>query len=169
MFQQKEEEILTLFAHVPFLNGGLFECLDKPKDLYLNQEYDIFYDGFSRNATKSSNGNFKYRAFVPNILFFNDDEDQPGLINLLKQYNFTIEENSPTDAVISLDPELLGRVFENLLAAYNPETQESARKSTGSFYTPRPIVDYMVDEAIKSYLLGKRLDRISEEKIECTI
>lgn len=42
MFQQKEEEILTLFAHVPFLNGGLFECLDKPKDLYLNQEYDIF-------------------------------------------------------------------------------------------------------------------------------
>ena len=165
MFQQKEEEILTLFAHVPFLNGGLFECLDKPKDLYLNQEYDIFYDGFSRNATKSSNGNFKYRAFVPNILFFNDDEDQPGLINLLKQYNFTIEENSPTDAVISLDPELLGRVFENLLAAYNPETQESARKSTGSFYTPRPIVDYMVDEAIKSYLLGKRLDRISEEKL----
>ena len=165
MFQQKEEEILKLFDKVPFLNGGLFECLDKPKDLYLNQEYDIFYDGFSRNATKSSNGNFKYRAFVPNILFFNDDENQPGLINLLKQYNFTIEENSPTDAVISLDPELLGRVFENLLAAYNPETQESARKSTGSFYTPRPIVDYMVDEAIKTYLLGKRLDRISEEKL----
>lgn len=165
MFQLNEEEILSLFAHVPFLNGGLFECLDKPKDLYLDQEHDILYDGFSRNATKSSNGNFKYRAFVPNILFFNDDEDQPGLINLLKQYNFTIEENSPTDAVISLDPELLGRVFENLLAAYNPETQESARKSTGSFYTPRPIVDYMVDEAIKSYLLGKQLDRVSEEKL----
>lgn len=165
MFQLKEEEILALFAHVPFLNGGLFECLDKPKDLYLDQEHDILYDGFSRNAAKSSNGNFKYRAFVPNILFFNDDEEQPGLINLLKQYNFTIEENSPTDAVISLDPELLGRVFENLLAAYNPETQESARKSTGSFYTPRPIVDYMVDEAVKSYLLGKRLKRVNEEKL----
>ena len=165
MFQLKEEEILTLFAKVPFLNGGLFECLDKPKDLYLDQEHDILYDGFSRNATKSSNGNFKYRAFVPNILFFNEDENRPGLINLLKQYNFTIEENSPTDAVISLDPELLGRVFENLLAAYNPETQESARKSTGSFYTPRPIVDYMVDEAIKSYLLGKQLDRVNEEKL----
>lgn len=108
MFQLSEERILALFAHVPFLNGGLFECLDKPKDLYLDQEHDILYDGFSRNAAKSPNGNFKYRAFVPNILFFNDDEDQPGLINLLKQYNFTIEENSPTDAVISLDPELLG-------------------------------------------------------------
>ena len=162
---QPDADILSLFARVPFLNGGLFECLDKPKDLYLDQDHDILYDGFSRNAAKSSNGNFKYRAFVPNILFFNDDEEQPGLINLLKQYNFTIEENSPTDAVISLDPELLGRVFENLLAAYNPETQESARKSTGSFYTPRPIVDYMVDEAIKSYLLGKRIDRVSEEKL----
>lgn len=165
MFRLNEEEILKLFAHVPFLNGGLFECLDKPKDLYYDQKHDILYDGFSRNATKSPNGNFKYRAFVPNILFFNDDEKQPGLINLLKQYNFTIEENSPTDAVISLDPELLGRVFENLLAAYNPETQESARKATGSFYTPRPIVDYMVDEAIKSYILGKRIDRVNEEKL----
>lgn len=123
--------------------------------MYLKQEYDILYDGFSRNATRSSNGNFKYRAFIPNILFFNDDDNQPGLINLLNQYNFTIEENSPTDAVISLDPELLGRVFENLLADFNEETQESARKSTGSFYTPREIVDYMVDESIKNYLLGK--------------
>ncbi len=165
MFRLNEEEILNLFAHVPFLNGGLFECLDKPKDLDPDQEHDILYDGFSRNAAKSSNGNFQYRAFVPNILFFNDDEDQPGLINLLKQYNFTIEENSPTDAVISLDPELLGRVFENLLAAYNPETQESARKSTGSFYTPRPIVNYMVDEAIKSHLLGKLPDRVNEENL----
>ena len=165
MFQLSEDKILSIFAHVPFLNGGLFECLDKPKDLYLNQKYDILYDGFSRNAAKSTNGNFKYRAFVPNILFFNNDEDRPGLINLFKQYNFTIEENSPTDAVISLDPELLGRVFENLLAAYNPETQESARKSTGSFYTPRSIVDYMVDEAIKTYLLSKRISRVDEKKI----
>lgn len=166
MFKLTEQGILELFAKVPFLNGGLFECLDKPKDLYLNQNSDILYDGFSRNATKSPNGNFKYRAFIPNKLFFNDDEKQPGLINLFKRYNFTIEENTPLDVVISLDPELLGRVFENLLAAYNPETQESARKSTGSFYTPRPIVDYMVDEAIKSYLIGRGLDRVTEENLK---
>ena len=155
MFSISEDEVVKLFAKVPFLNGGLFECLDKPKGLYLKQEYDVLYDGFSRNGTRSSNGNFKYRAFIPNILFFNDDELHPGLINLLSQYNFTIEENSPTDAVVSLDPELLGRVFENLLADFNEETHVSARKSTGSFYTPREIVDYMVDESIKSYLLGK--------------
>lgn len=155
MFSISEDEVVKLFAKVPFLNGGLFECLDKPKGLYLKQEYDVLYDGFSRNGTRSSNGNFKYRAFIPNILFFNDDELHPGLINLLSQYNFTIEENSPTDAVVSLDPELLGRVFENLLADFNEETHVSARKATGSFYTPREIVDYMVDESIKSYLLGK--------------
>jgi len=56
---------------------------------------------------------------------------------------------------IALDPELLGRVFENLLASYNPETQTTARKQTGSFYTPREIVNYMVDESLKAYLKQK--------------
>ena len=166
MFNMSEHEVINLFSYIPFLNGGLFECLDKPKGLYIDLEHDILYDGFSRNATRSSNGNYKYRAFIPNILFFNDDEQQPGLITLFSQYNFTIEENSPTDAEISLDPELLGRVFENLLAAYNPETQESARKSTGSFYTPREIVDYMVDESLKTYLLGAGINGLNANMLD---
>ena len=45
-------------------------------------------------------------------------------------------------------------MFENLLAAYNPETGDSARKQTGSYYTPRPIVDYMVEEALVATLTG---------------
>jgi REP element-mobilizing transposase RayT len=69
----------------------------------------------------------------------------------LSLYNFTIDENDPNDADVALDPELLGKVFENLLASYNPETSKTARKSTGSYYTPRPIVDYMVDESLKQY------------------
>ena len=56
---------------------------------------------------------------------------------------------------MALDPELLGKVFENLLAAYNPETRESARKQTGSYYTPRAVVDYMVDEALTAALAQK--------------
>ena len=166
MFNMSEQEVINLFSYIPFLNGGLFECLDKPKGLYIDLEHDILYDGFSRNAARSSNGNYKYRAFIPNVLFFNDDEQQPGLITLFNQYNFTIEENSPTDAEISLDPELLGRVFENLLAAYNPETQESARKSTGSFYTPREIVDYMVDESLKTYLLGAGIRELDKDMLD---
>ena len=51
-----------------------------------------------------------------------------------------------------MDPELLGKVFENLLAAYNPETEATARKQTGSFYTPREIVNYMTDESLIAYL-----------------
>ena len=166
MFNMSEQEVINLFSYIPFLNGGLFECLDKPKGLYIDLEHDILYDGFSRNAARSSNGNYKYRTFIPNVLFFNDDEQQPGLITLFNQYNFTIEENSPTDAEISLDPELLGRVFENLLAAYNPETQESARKSTGSFYTPREIVDYMVDESLKTYLLGAGIRELDKDMLD---
>ena len=56
---------------------------------------------------------------------------------------------------MALDPELSGKVFENLLAAYNPETGATARKQTGSFYTPREIVNYMVDEALIACLKTK--------------
>lgn len=59
------------------------------------------------------------------------------------------------DADVSVDPEMLGRIFENLLAEVNPETGETARKATGSYYTPRAIVDYMVDQSVKQYLLTK--------------
>ena len=142
-----KDEIIQCFSQTPFLNGGLFECLDKSNPTAANPNRIVYYDGFSRVADRK-NGNFVKRAFIPNILFFNTDETCPGLINLLQQYNFTIEENAPNDVVVALDPELLGKVFENLLASYNPETAETARNATGSFYTPREIVHYMVNEMI---------------------
>jgi adenine-specific DNA-methyltransferase len=70
----------------------------------------------------------------------------------LERYNFTVDENSSSNAEIAIDPEMLGRIFENLLAEQNPETGESARKATGSFYTPREIVDYMVEQSIAEIL-----------------
>ena len=167
---QKKQRVMQLFETVPYLNGGLFDCLDKFKFDPETKKLipDKFYDGFSSKETRSPNGNYKYRAFVPNCFFFapehkeivkdNSKEQEKnvcGLIELFRQYNFTVEENSPDDSVVSLDPELLGKVFENLLAAYNPETQESARKSTGSYYTPREIVDYMVNESLINYLTVK--------------
>jgi adenine-specific DNA-methyltransferase len=78
-----------------------------------------------------------------------------GLIHTLKHYHFTVEESTPLEEEVALDPELAGKIFENLLAAYNPETGATARKQTGSFYTPREIVNYMVDEALIAYLKGK--------------
>ena len=154
-FKIEQNEIIEKFKSVPFLNGGLFECLDSDENDDNNTKHIVRYiDGFSREKER--------RAFVPNELFWNDEK---GLINILNRYNFTVEENTPTDVQVALDPELLGKVFENLLGTYNPETHESARKDSGSFYTPREIVSYMVNSSIKSHLQSKVPD-VSEENLE---
>ena len=142
---------------VPFLNGGLFDCLD-------DKDNGMYYDGFSDRESVRS------KLAVPDFLFFGEEVGKNidlsefygdkkkkkvsarGIIDILKRYNFTVEENTPFDQEVSLDPELLGKVFENLLAAYNPETQTTARKQTGSFYTPREIVQYMVEESLVAHL-----------------
>ena len=159
MFTITEEEVIALFASIPFLNGGLFECLDKDKG---NDGVRYHLDGFSRNDRKSDhNGHYTHRAFIPNAVFF---DSQKGLFPLLNRYHFTIEENTPNEVQVALDPELLGNVFENLLGAFNPETKESARKQSGSFYTPKEVVNYMVDESLKTYL-HNQLPTFSSESL----
>ena len=147
LFKISEDKILSLFEFIPFINGGLFECLDKNKTSD-GVEQAYYHDGFSRNNTIVG-GHFTRRAFIPNKLFF-DPED--GIISIFRRYNFTVEENSPSEQQVALDPELLGKVFENLLGVYNPETQDTARNQSGSFYTPREIVNYMVDISLQAYL-----------------
>ena len=148
LFSITEEEVVEMFSSVPFLNCGLFDCLDKTKTL--NGVKQRFYkDGFSRNDRRFKDGTPMYRAFVPNILFFHPTK---GIISIFNKYVFTIEENTPQDVQVALDPELLGKVFENLLGAYNPETKETARNESGSFYTPREIVQYMVNESLVAHL-----------------
>ena len=144
---QDPDAVLGLFARTPFINGGLFDCLDSVESL-TQGGYRI--DCFSDNVTDKRRREYAIVS-VPNRLFFDED----GLITLFNRYKFTVEENTPTEVEVALDPELLGRVFENLLAAYNPETRETARKQTGSYYTPRPVVDYMVDEALVASLALK--------------
>ena len=137
------DRLLELFARTPFINGGLFDCLDSYKATGKGgYRIDCFTDNRSRRKLLS----------IPNRLFFDDSADKPGLITLFNRYKFTVEENTPVSQEVALDPELLGNVFENLLAAYNPETRETARKQTGSYYTPRPVVDYMADEALTAAL-----------------
>lgn len=168
-FQHPDTVLQDCFANVPYLNGGLFECLDEQlseedlahrpelKSLVVQEgkSYVLRIDGFSRRP--------EAQAKVPNKLFFGGTEDAAlntefetkgkrypvqGLIDLLDSYKFTVDENTPLDEEVALDPELLGKVFENLLASYNPDTRSTARKQSGSFYTPREVVDYMVDEAL---------------------
>ena len=161
-FFKQPKEALRLFETIPFLNGGLFECLDKVSED--GSKNDIRIDGFSDRKD--------IPLHVPNELFFSDERTVDlnkaygtkgkkykvqGLIDTLDRYKFTVTENTPIEEEVALDPELLGKVFENLLAAYNPETGATARKQTGSYYTPREIVNYMTDESLMAHLKN-RLD-----------
>jgi hypothetical protein len=125
------------FSLTPFLNGGLFS----PR----------LEDYYSRNNTPKNSA-----VKVPNAWFLE-------LFELFELFNFTIDENSSVDIELSIDPEMLGRIFENLLARLDPLTGETIRSLTGSFYTPREIVDRIVDSALITYLNG--MTGIALEKI----
>ncbi|MCM5664267.1 Eco57I restriction-modification methylase domain-containing protein [Galbibacter mesophilus] len=110
-------------CRIPFLNGGLFEAQ---------------YDWRNANIT------------IPTDLFRNDEKNKSGdigtgILDVFDRYNFTIKEDEPLDKEVAVDPEMLGKVFENML-----EIKE--RKSKGAFYTPREIVHYMCQESLIHYL-----------------
>lgn len=131
--EQRHENLREVpFSTVPYLNGGLFT---PQRNDYYNQSS---YNGVGTPGL----------THIPDSWF-------TELFTVLEQYNFTVDENTSYDVDLSIDPEMLGRIFENLLAEINPETGESARKSTGSFYTPREIVDYMVDSSLLEFLKNK--------------
>ena len=115
-----------LHRRIPFLNGGLFEQLDN---------YEWEHNNFA----------------IPNELFSNADtkgRDADGILDIFDRYNFTMNEDEPMEREVAIDPEMLGKVFENLLDV-------SDRKSKGAFYTPREIVHYMCQETLINYLVTK--------------
>lgn len=120
-------------CRLPFLNGGLF-------DPY---------------------GDYNWKDTIFNLddsLFSNDKND--GVLDIFDRYNFTINENDNYETEVAVDPEMLGKVFENLL-------EVSDRKSKGAFYTPREIVRYMTNESIMNYLLSCLEKKgISKEDLE---
>jgi type I restriction-modification system DNA methylase subunit/DNA polymerase IIIc chi subunit len=108
---------------------------------------------------------------IPNFLFYGIEElveieknkklklenvEHKGLNGVLKSYKFTLDENTPFEEDIALDPEMLGLVFENLLAELDPNLEESTiksiRKQTGSYYTPRKVIFEMVNDSLNLYL-----------------
>lgn len=114
-----------LDCKIPFLNGGLFERYHD----YDWVNTDIVFDNtiFSNNK-KTKNGDIG-----------------TGILDVFERYNFTVKEDEPLEKEVAVDPEMLGKVFENLL-----EVQD--RKSKGAFYTPREIVHYMCQESLINYL-----------------
>lgn len=111
---------------IPFLNGGLFEPLDN---------YDWRHNDFK----------------IPNEMFSNaktKGRDADGILDIFDRYNFTMNEDEPLEKEVAVDPEMLGKIFENLLNAKD-------RKSKGAFYTPREIVHYMCQECLINYLVNE--------------
>ena len=132
------------YTRIPYLNGGLFAPQTG--------------DYYKFNAALN-NGTFGV-VTIPDDWFV-------SLFGVLERYSFTVDENTAYDVELSIDPEMLGRIFENLLAEINPETGESAKKNTGSFYTPRDIVDYMVDKSLFHYL--KENTMLANDKLTALI
>lgn len=85
------------------------------------------------------------------------------LYNHFNEFNFTVDESSVDYELVAVDPEMLGQIFESLLASQNEDDDISYRKKTGSFYTPRHIVDYMCKESIRQYLY-REIDNSKYEK-----
>jgi hypothetical protein len=112
---------------IPFLNGGLFQPIV--------EKYDMDQVAFE----------------IPNELFSNDNltkegDKGDGILDIFDRYAFTVKEDEPLEKEVAVDPEMLGKVFENLLEVKD-------RKSKGAFYTPREIVHYMCQESLINYVV----------------
>lgn len=129
-------------CRIPFLNGGLFEPL----------------------------GDYDWRKIdiaLPNKLFtnsavFEEGITGTGVLDVFDRYNFTVNEAEPLEKEVAIDPEMLGKVFENLI-------EENRRKGLGAYYTPREIVHYMCQESLINYLddtLNNQAESVPRADIE---
>jgi len=125
-------EIQKMYKDTPYLNGGLFEHSELENEMKKEGILILFRDPFIRDI----------------------------ISNFFEAYNFTVDENSPDDQEVSIDPEMLGKVFENTLA-------EEERNKKGTFYTPREIVHFMVRQSIERYLLNET--SVDPEKIHSLV
>jgi adenine-specific DNA-methyltransferase len=111
------------WGKIPYLNGGLFE-----------RDYGGFPDATGRETPKE--------ILLPNSLFNTKDN---GVLNFFDSYNFTVSEDIEGDETIGVSPEMLGKILENMLAA-------DERGQSGTFYTPRGVVQFMCVESLSRYL-----------------
>ncbi len=125
----KGKQQSAAYGSVPYLNGGLFERSELDKKVT-----DLPDDLFARILSSEQEGGLFYR------------------------YNFTVEESTPLDVEVAVDPEMLGKVFEELV---------TGRHESGSYYTPRPVVSFMCREALKGYFADKT--KASAEAIEALV
>ncbi len=129
-------------CRIPFLNGGLFDPIGD-------------YDWVNTDLVLP-NDLFANRAKTP------EGDIGDGVLDVFDRYNFTVKEDEPLEKEVAVDPEMLGKVFENLLEVKD-------RKSKGTYYTPREIVHFMCVESLIDYLTSELKGRVSEAAIRTLI
>lgn len=138
--REREDNFYSRFdCKIPFLNGGLFDPINN---------YDWVHTDI----------------LLPNDLFSNsyktkEGDEGNGILDIFDRYNFTVKEDEPLEKEVAVDPEMLGKVFENLLEVKD-------RKSKGTYYTPREIVHYMCEQSVLNYLLAELSGTVAREDIE---
>jgi hypothetical protein len=138
--KERDEDFYSRFeCKIPFLNGGLFDPISNYD--WVNTFIDFPNDVFS-NTRKTKDG---------------DTGD--GILDIFDRYNFTVKEDEPLEKEVAVDPEMLGKVFENLLEVKD-------RKSKGTYYTPREIVHYMCEQSLVNYLATELEGKVAKKDLE---
>jgi len=141
--RERDDDFYSRFnCKIPFLNGGLFDPIN---------DYDWVHTDI----------------FLPNDLFSNsyktkEGDKGNGILDIFDRYNFTVKEDEPLEKEVAVDPEMLGKVFENLLEVKD-------RKSKGTYYTPREIVHYMCQQSLINYVATELEGKVSKEDIETLV
>lgn len=141
--KERDKDFYSRFnCKIPFLNGGLFDPIS---------DYDWVHTDI----------------LLPDDLFSNhlktkEGDIGTGILDIFDRYNFTVKEDEPLEKEVAVDPEMLGKVFENLLEVKD-------RKSKGTYYTPREIVHYMCQESLINYLINECEDKVNRKDIEILI
>ena len=162
---------------INFLRSTFIKCEKEKKNFYNDYLEFIFYEGLNKENSNDyvaeidckipflNGGLFepledyewkKEFLTIPNDIFSNKQNN--GILDIFDLYNFTVDEHSDYEKEIAIDPEMLGKVFEKLLP-------ENIRKNTGSYYTPRPIVDYLCKKGLIEYLYNNFKSKINFDKL----
>ena len=152
------EFVLHLFENCKdkdhFIDNVLEPLFD---DLNYERSNDLVSPAVGRNIrVPYLNGGLFEREETDDTQFPLSAKYMKSMLDFFASYNFTIDENDPDDAEVGVDPEMLGRIFENLL---------EDNKDKGAFYTPKEIVSYMCRESLIAYLQTDVVDEPTKEAI----
>lgn len=137
----------------PLFAGGLDTDRTAEDDLF---DTHVALPEGSKVKVPYLNGGLFERDALDEIATKFPSEYFENLLEFLHQYNFTIDENDPDDAQVGVDPEMLGRIFENLL---------EDNKDKGAYYTPKEIVRYMCRQLLVAYLVTDIEDESKKQQV----